>query len=87
MTSVVIPGEGAPIWKATAFAGATEPKTITRGPLTETRSYDLRKRLVSSKVVRAGGVVLSDWRYVWDAADNLLARQAVHEQGRDGDPH
>src|SRR5207244_1433464 len=52
------------------------------GPLTETRGYDLRKRLVSAKVVRAGGVVLSDWRYVWDAADNLSARQAVHEQGR-----
>ncbi len=82
LTKVSIAGEGAPIWEATAFAGTAEPKTITRGPLTETRSYDLRKRLVACKVIRPGGGVLSDWRYVWDAADNLSARQAFHEQGR-----
>ncbi len=83
LKSVSINGEASPLWTATLFAGASEPVRITRGPITETRSYDLRKRLVDSKVVRtADGALLSEWRFLWDGANNLLARQAIHEQGR-----
>lgn len=82
LQKISIAGEASAIWDA-RFAGATEPVTITRGPLTETRSYDLRKRLIATKVVRtADGALLSEWRFVWDAANNLIARQAIHEQGR-----
>lgn len=72
------------IWKAAEFSGADQPVRIERGGiLEETRQYDLRRRLVAQKVVRLpDAAVLSDWRYRWDAADNLLVRQAVHEQGR-----
>ena len=83
LVKVTVGSESTPVWNATTFKGATEPTEIRRGPLTESRTYDLRRRLLSSRVKRNSDQrVLSEWRYVWDAANNLSARQGLHEQGR-----
>jgi RHS repeat-associated protein len=74
-----------PIYDVVAWHGNNSPKTVSigGGVLMLANEYDSRPRLLSSSYVRpADGAVGGDLRYLYDAADNVTARQFVHRGGR-----
>ena len=72
------------IIKATSWQGNVEPKTVQLGSaINIANQYDLRGRLVASRVTQAGtGTVLVHMRYQLDAANNLLVREFLHRGGK-----
>ena len=74
---------GDPVVLSTSFAAADLVGTQNLGPnlLTVENTYDGRKRLLARRY-SSGTNVLAEARYVYDATDNLVARQFVHRSGR-----
>jgi RHS repeat-associated protein len=74
-------GDG-PLLDVASFAGRERPTASTLGGvIQETRSFDPRGRLLAQRY-EAGGRLLADLRYQYDALNNPIARQDVHRGGR-----
>ncbi len=71
------------IWQASEWRGQGVPSKITLGGgvIEVDNRYDLRKRLTARRYRDEHGKTLADFRFKWDAAGNLNARQMVSPGG------
>ena len=73
---------GGALLNVTTFAGRERPQnSVLGGVIQESRQYDPRGRLLAARY-EAGGQLLLDLRYQYDALNNPTARQDVHRGGR-----
>src|SRR5437667_102563 len=71
--------------QAILYEAAEIPRQTTLGPglIVEKDLYDLRKRPLAIRYERAAdGAILAEVRYAYDAANNQVARQFIHRNGR-----
>lgn len=83
LTKVEVDEGSSTVWNATGFAGAELPQTIKHGQnITETCTYDERKRLLTRRYTGAAGALLEEIRLGYDGADNVTSRQLLAGGGR-----
>ncbi len=82
----VLPATGNPIVREMPYASAGEVAVHRLGPggFVEAQTiYDKRKRIIARRYALPGSTsFLADVRYAYDLADNLVARQYLHRNGR-----
>jgi RHS repeat-associated protein len=75
---------GEPLIQSVTYHNSEQPAQMVYGTnLFVSRTlYDLRKRPMALRYEKPSGEILVDIRYVYDAGDNIVARQFVHRDGR-----